>query len=140
MASGARKKGKEQEEMKKTMKDVERAMNDIMINYSENVKAQETHEDQLHAHFMVGSNLIGNLPEGPQKRMLQKELEGLQSAASDSKVDMEKQSLMRTMDDIKRKSFYEGDQRPLTGREALNLQNQWEMGMDYSPQTPSRSG
>ena len=135
MASGARKKGKGQEEMKKSLKDVERSMNEMIINFGENVRGQGSYEEKDHAHFSTLAKMVDNLPEGPKKRMLQKQLEEEQSAAADAKVDMERR-LMRTMDDIKRKRFDEGDQSPLTGREALNLQNQWQMGMDYTPTNP----
>ena len=42
MAPGAREKGKEQAEMKEAMKNVERAMNDMIINFGENVRGEET--------------------------------------------------------------------------------------------------
>ena len=137
MASGARKKGKveEEEEIKKSMMDVERAMNDMIVNFGENVRGQETHAESTQVHFNTLAKMVDSLPEGEQKTKVQKQLEEEQSAAADAKVDRKKQ-LMRTMDDIKRKRFDEGDQSPLTGREALNLQNQWQMGMDYTPVNP----
>ena len=121
--------------MKKSMKDVERAMNDMIVNHRESVRGQETYKECDQAHFSTVARVVDNLPEGPKKQMLQKQLEEEQSVAADAKVDMERR-LMRTMGDIKRKRYDEGDQSPLTGREALNLQNHWDMGMDYTPTNP----
>ena len=135
MASGARGKGKEQAEMKEAMKNVERAMNDMIINFGENVRGQETYEEGKHAHFSNLAKMVESLPEGSKKSMLQKQLEEEQSAAAEAKVDLEQQ-LVRRMGDVKKKRFDEGDQSPLIGREALNLQNQWQQGFDYIPTNP----
>ena len=121
--------------MKKSLIDVERAMNDMIVNFGEKVRGEETYEARDHAHFSTLAKMVANLPEGSHKSKLQRQLEEEQSAAADARVDMKKR-LMRTMDDIQRKRFDEGDQSPLTGREALSLQNQWQMGMDYTPTNP----
>ena len=81
MASGARKKGKGQEDVKKSMKDVERAMNDMIVNHRESVRGQETYEECDQAHFSTLARMVDNLPEGPKKQMLQKQLEEEQRGA-----------------------------------------------------------
>ena len=60
MASGARKKG--QEEMKKSLKDVERAMNDMMVSFGENVRRQESQEESTNVHFSTLAKMVDNLP------------------------------------------------------------------------------
>ena len=135
MASGARKKEKGKDDMKKSLKDVEHAMNDLIINFGENVRGQNTYEDGVHANFSSLERMVANLPEGEKKKKLKKQLEEEQSVAAEAKEDLQRR-LTRTVDDVQRKRFDEGDQSPLTGREALNLQNQWQMGFDYSPLNP----
>ena len=121
--------------MKKALKDVEHAMNNLIINFGENVRGQNTYEDGVHANFSKLERMVANLPEGEKKNKLKKQLEEEQSVAAEAKEDLQRQ-LTRTLDDVQRKRFDEGDQSPLTGREALNLQNQWQMGFDYSPLNP----
>ena len=121
--------------MKKSLKDVEHAMNNLIINFGENIRGQNTYEDGVHANFSSLERMVANLPEGEKKNKLKKQLEEEQAVAAEAKEDLQRR-LTRTVDDVQRKRFDEGDQSPLTGREALNLQNQWQMGFDYSPLNP----
>ena len=57
--------------MKKSMKDVERAMNDMIVNFGENVRGQETHEESTQVHFKTLAKMVASLPEGEQKNKLQ---------------------------------------------------------------------
>ena len=128
-SAGAKKKEKRTEDKKKSLKDVEQAMNKISINLGENASGQNTSEETLDAYFIYMAKTVANLPNGEKKHKLTKQLEEEKVAATEAKGDFEKQ-LMTRVGDIQRMRFDDGDQSPLVGDDADRFQS--HLTFDYS--------
>ena len=121
---------------KKALEDLENTMDNFCIDVKEKMREQGSHDEKQKVYFNIFKQKVENLEDGPEKDKKRKELEEGQSAAVEAREEMKKKLSTRKLEDFAKKSFDEGDQSPLVGREALILMNQWQRGMDYNPTNP----
>ena len=126
MASAATKKGKKTEVSLKGFEDFE---------YFKETLGQAYDEDSL--QFL--EELKNWTPDKESKLMVggwKEDEKQRQEAAQFADVEMEKKLKLRSLKDFQKKSYDEGDQSPLVGRDAWILQRQWSHKMDYNPLKP----
>ena len=125
MASATKKKGKKTEELK-GFEDFEHFKDSIGQMYREdNLQFLEELKDWTTDE--EGKLLVEGWKEDAKKR---------QEADQFADEEMKTKLKLRSLKDFQKKSYDEGDQSPLVGREAWILQRQWSHKMDYSPLYP----
>ena len=126
MASAATKKGKKTEESIKGFEDFEHFKDTLGQLYEED-SLQFLEEMKNWTTDREGKLMVDGWKEDKKQR---------QEAEEFADVELKKKLEMRSLKDFQRKSYDEGDQSPLVGRDAWILQRQWAHKMDYSPLAP----
>ena len=125
MASGAKKKGTGRDESKKASGE----------HFMESIRSQFSGEDNQ--QFL--EQLQDLLPDQEDKKLVdgwKKADKQRQETKHAAEVEMKKRLKSRTLEEFQKKSYDEGDQSPLVGKDAWILQSQWSHRMDYTPINP----